>query len=76
MPADAEKPIPQRASERAEKSEHEDIEVVLVEQEAVDDAYHVHLSWRSWVYISPGTHMSLAKSLTDKQLVVFITCFA
>ncbi|KAI3339555.1 major facilitator superfamily domain-containing protein [Ustulina deusta] len=51
MPADAEKPIPQRASERAEKSEHEDIEVVLVEQEAVDDAYHVHLSWRSWLVV-------------------------
>lgn len=27
----------------------EELEVVPIEQEAIQDAYHVHLSWRSWV---------------------------
>jgi hypothetical protein len=39
--------------EHAEKPDHTDrVEAVLpISQEAVQDAYHVHLSWRSWVCI-------------------------
>lgn len=52
MADDIEKPTPQTSSEKAEKSEHEDVEVVVpIQQEAFEDVYHVHLSWRSWVSI-------------------------
>lgn len=28
---------------------HKELHVVPIEEEAVDDAYHINLTWRSWV---------------------------
>ncbi|RWA06161.1 hypothetical protein EKO27_g8947 [Xylaria grammica] len=51
MADDAEKPAPQIASEKAEKSEDEGLGVLPIQQEAVEDAYHIQLSWRSWLVV-------------------------
>ncbi|KAI0546388.1 major facilitator superfamily domain-containing protein [Xylaria curta] len=50
MANDAEKPVTQTTVE-TEKPEHENLEVVPIQQEAVEDAYHVRLSWRSWLVV-------------------------
>ncbi|RYC58959.1 hypothetical protein CHU98_g7256 [Xylaria longipes] len=51
MADDVEKPVPQTTPAEAEKSEHEELEVVPIQQEAVEGAYHVQLSWRSWLVV-------------------------
>ncbi|KAK5630332.1 hypothetical protein RRF57_006047 [Xylaria bambusicola] len=51
MADDIEKYTPQASSEKAEKSEYEDVDVVPIQQEAIEDAYHIHLSWRSWLVV-------------------------
>lgn len=38
-------------TEGGKVSNDKDVEVLPIEQEAVQGAYHVHLSWRSWVSI-------------------------
>jgi hypothetical protein len=50
MEDDAEKHLPEIKPEKAERPEH--LEVLPIELEAVENAYHIHLSWRSWVRIS------------------------
>ncbi|KAI0185421.1 major facilitator superfamily domain-containing protein [Xylaria flabelliformis] len=51
MADDAEKPVTQTTPMETEKPEHENLEVVPIQQEAIEDAYHVHLSWRSWLVV-------------------------
>ncbi|KAF2964600.1 hypothetical protein GQX73_g8982 [Xylaria multiplex] len=51
MTNDVEKPVLQANSEKAEKSEDEDPDVVPIQQEAIQDAYHIDLSWRSWLVV-------------------------
>ncbi|KAI1294008.1 major facilitator superfamily domain-containing protein [Xylaria venustula] len=46
-----EKPVTQSASEKTEKAEVEDRGLVSIQQEAGEDAYHVHLGWRSWLVV-------------------------
>lgn len=29
---------------------HKELHVIPIEEEAVEDAYHIDLTWRSWVY--------------------------
>ncbi|KAI1176124.1 major facilitator superfamily domain-containing protein [Nemania sp. FL0916] len=50
MADDIEKPLQQAASEKEEK-EPEHLEVVPIQQEAVEDAIHINLSWRSWLVV-------------------------
>ncbi|KAI0407135.1 major facilitator superfamily domain-containing protein [Xylaria palmicola] len=49
MADNTEKAISDGASEDKEKAEH--LDVVPIQQEAVEDAYHVRLSWRSWLVV-------------------------
>ncbi|KAI0860576.1 major facilitator superfamily domain-containing protein [Xylaria cubensis] len=51
MADDAEKPVTQTTPVETEKPEHENLEVVPIQQEAIEEAYHVHLSWRSWLVV-------------------------
>ncbi|KAI0448671.1 major facilitator superfamily domain-containing protein [Xylaria acuta] len=51
MADDEEKPAPQITPAETEKPEHEDIEIVPIQQEAVEGVYHVHLGWRSWLVV-------------------------
>ncbi|KAI1746663.1 major facilitator superfamily domain-containing protein [Xylaria castorea] len=51
MADNVKKPVTQTALAEAEKAEHEDLEIVPIQQEAVEDAYHVHLGWRSWLVV-------------------------
>lgn len=37
------------AADKPRTSHKGDFEIVPIEQETVQGAYHVHLSWRSWV---------------------------
>lgn len=53
MADNLEKLAPQTAPAEVEKIEQEELEVVPIQQEAVEGAYHVHLSWRSWVQMNP-----------------------
>lgn len=41
---------------------HKEHNVVPIQQEAVEDAYHIKLGWRSWVSENPNS--VLDKSLT------------
>lgn len=51
--------------------------IIPLKQEAIDDAQHIHLSWRSWVNIYALIFVTrFTILLTLIQLVVFITCFA
>jgi hypothetical protein len=55
---DVEKPkVVHAATSQTETSDKTDkpgghgiFEIVPIEQEAVEDVHHVHLSWRSWVW--------------------------
>lgn len=38
------------ATTMVDSSHGRSIHVVPIEQEALEDAHHVHLSWRSWVW--------------------------
>lgn len=52
MASDAEKSDPPTATKtNAEKPQQEELEAVPIQQEAIEDAYHVTLSWRSWVVV-------------------------
>ncbi|KAI1741260.1 major facilitator superfamily domain-containing protein [Xylaria scruposa] len=51
MANDVEKPASQTTPVEMEKPEHENLEVVPIQQEAVENAYHVRLSWRSWLVV-------------------------
>ncbi|KAI0879315.1 major facilitator superfamily domain-containing protein [Hypoxylon argillaceum] len=48
MANDVEKRVPQVTPEKAED---EDLVVVAIEQETVEDTYHIQLSWRSWLVV-------------------------
>ncbi|KAI1421579.1 major facilitator superfamily domain-containing protein [Xylaria sp. FL1777] len=45
------KPIRQATSEKIENVEHEDAKAVSIQQEVDEDAYHIQLSWRSWLVV-------------------------
>ncbi|KAI1377057.1 MFS general substrate transporter [Hypoxylon crocopeplum] len=52
MSSDTEKPSAASVEDQKSSSAYkEEREVVPIEQEAVEDAYHVHLSWRSWLVV-------------------------
>ncbi|KAI0113934.1 major facilitator superfamily domain-containing protein [Nemania sp. FL0031] len=52
MTVDIEKHASQATpEEKAQASEHEDAAVVPIQQEAVEDAQHIQLSWRSWLVV-------------------------
>ncbi|KAI0478284.1 major facilitator superfamily domain-containing protein [Xylaria cf. heliscus] len=51
MPNDVEKPVAPKVSAGVENAQHEELEVVPIQQEAVEGVYHVHLSWRSWLVV-------------------------
>ncbi|OTA86134.1 hypothetical protein M434DRAFT_82340 [Hypoxylon sp. CO27-5] len=52
MSSDTEKPTVASAEDKKSGLGHkEELEVVPIEQEAVEGAYHVHLSWRSWLVV-------------------------
>ncbi|OTB02549.1 hypothetical protein M426DRAFT_264349 [Hypoxylon sp. CI-4A] len=52
MSTDSEKPSARSIEEQKPETGHkEELEVVPIEQEAVQEAYHVHLSWRSWLVV-------------------------
>ncbi|KAI1767967.1 MFS general substrate transporter [Hypoxylon sp. FL1150] len=52
MSTDEEKPaISPMEMEKSRMSHKEELEIVPIEQEAVQGAYHVHLSWRSWLVV-------------------------
>ncbi|KAI1121624.1 major facilitator superfamily domain-containing protein [Nemania abortiva] len=51
MTDDVENRVPRALSEKAEKSEDEDPVIVSIQQEAVEDAHHIQLSWRSWLVV-------------------------
>ncbi|KAI0160070.1 MFS general substrate transporter [Hypoxylon sp. FL1284] len=51
MPVDEEKPAEASTEVKPEVASKEELEVVPIEQEATQDAYHVHLSWRSWLVV-------------------------
>ncbi|KAI8624729.1 MFS general substrate transporter [Xylariaceae sp. FL1651] len=41
----------QMSLKNADSSRHKDFEIVPIEQEAVEGAYHINLSWRSWLVV-------------------------
>ncbi|TGJ83164.1 hypothetical protein E0Z10_g5595 [Xylaria hypoxylon] len=51
MANDVEKPAPEATLDKAELSEDENPNVVSIQQEAVEGAYHIQLSWRSWLVV-------------------------
>ncbi|KAI1774455.1 MFS general substrate transporter [Hypoxylon cercidicola] len=52
MLTDEEKPkVAPMDDHKPETGSKEELEVVPIDQEAVQDAYHVHLSWRSWLVV-------------------------
>ncbi|KAI0436132.1 major facilitator superfamily domain-containing protein [Xylaria telfairii] len=51
MADNLEKPVSQTAPAEVEKLEQEELEIVPIQQEAIEGPYHVHLSWRSWLVV-------------------------
>ncbi|KAI1407673.1 MFS general substrate transporter [Hypoxylon sp. FL1857] len=52
MSSDTDKPTEASVTDQKSGLGHkEELEVVPIEQEAVEDAYHIHLSWRSWLVV-------------------------
>ncbi|KAI0202473.1 major facilitator superfamily domain-containing protein [Astrocystis sublimbata] len=51
MTEDLKKPVSTTDAAAAEKAEIEDVEIVPIQQEAVEGAFHVDLSWRSWLVL-------------------------
>lgn len=50
MTSETEKPTTGLVEDQKPDVSHEEaIKVAPIEQEATQEAYHVHLSWRSWV---------------------------
>ncbi|KAI1138413.1 MFS general substrate transporter [Hypoxylon sp. FL0543] len=52
MSSDTDKPTVASVEDQKSRLGHkEELEIVPVEQDAVNDAYHVRLSWRSWLVV-------------------------
>ncbi|TRX93677.1 hypothetical protein FHL15_005353 [Xylaria flabelliformis] len=65
MADDTEKPVTQTTPVDTEKPEHENLEVVPIQQEAIEEAYHIHLSWRSWVFVVVAAGSVIAFIIRD-----------